>query len=549
MEIGVRIENTSAASPLQDAISEIVQDDGDKSVAELIGSWLRKHISKFDAVLFSLAFLLGMLAHLYMFTHKFINHDDVDGLYSSCEFGLSSGRWLLQFVTELTGGFSSSWIHGLVGIFCLAVSVVFVARIFGVRHYVPAALIALVMVTFPAVASTYAYMFCSYQYLISLMLTTLGAYCIHKSTLPHFFVGSILIALGMGCYQAYFAHAAVLLVAVLLIDICFDRYHGAYKKAVLSALRYVLGLLLGMLIYFAVLKLCLWATGTTLTSYQGIDAMGRITFSELARRVASAYWHSLTFYMKGDMLGACVPITVLIALALCIAAVILCVRRNLIYRSFPMLVLLIADAALLPLGANLVYVMVGPDTGVHIVMQYAMAVPLILPAVFADGLRVPAEASGRDSKNIVRRLIAVLAVLLLLIQLCLGYEFFLTTNRAYFDMDITYENVYAYYVKLTAKLELQDGFTKDQPIAFIGEAELDAQAHTSSLIGVLSTKEAANMYSRYLFFKYFLASEYNWVGADITEQIKATDEFLQMPCYPSEGSIKTINGVIVVKFS
>lgn len=156
--------------------------EGEFSALLYIKNAVRKHINRFDVFVLTSSFFLTFLVHLYMFTHKFINHDDVGGLYSDCAFGLSSGRWLLHFVTGWNGNFSSSWLNGLAGAFYLAIAVWLVVRLFRVKHRLPALLIALTMISFPTVASTYSYMFCSAQYLFSLAFSVIGACCIYKGS-------------------------------------------------------------------------------------------------------------------------------------------------------------------------------------------------------------------------------------------------------------------------------------------------------------------------------------------------------------------------------
>lgn len=523
--------------------------DDQENALDWLAEWVRKKLSRFDVVVFLSAFVLGVLVHMYMFTHKFINHDDIWGLYSSCEFGLSSGRWLLHWVTKLVGGFSSSWLNGLVGVFCLAVAVVFVVRLFGIRRYAPALLIALTMVAFPVIASTYSYMFCSYQYLVALMFCAMGAYFIYTGRAWRALVGSGLIAMGMGCYQAYFALSAVLLVTVLGVDICFDRYRGDWKKVLAVALRAVGALALGMVLYMLVLRLCLWLTGTALTTYQGMNTMGQMSLGRLIWQTLSAYYHFFTFFLHTEIFRAQVPVLVFAAWALCIAAAVVTVIRRGIYRSIAVMILLLGDCALLPLGAELVYVMVGGSGGVHFVMQYAVVVPILLPAIFADRLTLCAREKGERETKRRNGWTAGLALVLLLLQLCCGYEFFLVTNRAYFDMDVTYESVYAYYVKLAAKLELQEGYTEDTPVAFIGTAAMETGTAPTYMTGVLTGEDAANIYTRDTFLRELLASDYNWADEELCEALQNTDEFQKMPCYPAEGSIATIDGVIVVKLS
>lgn len=175
-------------------------------------------------------------------------------------------------------------------------------------------------------------------------------------------------------------------------------------------------------------------------------------------------------------------------------------------------------------------------------MLFPRVLPLILPAVLASNIDF--SISGAKGAGTI-----ALTCALLLSQFACAYEFLLIDNRAYFDMDLTYENTYAFMTKLTAKIELQEGFTEDTPVALIGKADMGSVIPQSSMTGVFTGNSAANMYTRPQFLSYFLASSYVYADDDTVEQITQSEEFKSMPCYPNEGSIKTIDGVIVVKFS
>lgn len=477
-----------------------------------------------------------------MFTHKFINHDDVGGLYSDCAFGLSSGRWLLHFVTGWNGNFSSSWLNGLAGAFYLAIAVWLVVRLFRVKHRLPALLIALTMISFPTVASTYSYMFCSAQYLFSLAFSVIGACCIYKGSVKWMAAGVVAIALSMGCYQAYFCLAFVLLVVALGLDLCENRL----KKFLLTALKYVACLALGMALYMLILKLCLWYTGTELVSYQGISSMGQLTFATLIKRICMAYYKFFVFYGNTNIFNRFFPILVVLCCLSIGCMILVAVFRKKLYQQGIMMAFLAVLVLLLPLAANSVFLMAEAET-IHLVMRYSMVVPLILSAIAADRLAFR-NRSGAITK--MRKKVVVFAtVFLLALQFACGYEFVLVTNRAYFSMDMTYENTYAYFVKLTAKVELQEGYTTDSRIAFIGTASMDSHVPQTYLTGVLVGDEALNIYTRSDFLSYFLGTDYRLVGDETCEALRSTEEFQQMPCYPAEGSIQTIDGIIVVKFS
>ena len=202
--------------------------------------------------------------------------------------------------------------------------------------------------------------------------------------------------------------------------------------------------------------------------------------------------------------------------------------------------------ALFPLASSLVYVMTDSSvTAVHTVMLYPMVILLVLPAVALDRLCL----AGQDAPRWKSRVCILFAVALMMVQAVIGYECILITNRAYFTMDITYENTYAFYTKVAAKLELQEGYTPGMPVAFIGNAHIKEYAPASNLTGAINTNSALNMYTVPHYLRYLLASDYTFVSAQREIELSATAEFQEMPTYPAAGSIRIIDGVVVVRFS
>ena len=517
-----------------------------QSPLDCISDIFRKYISRFDAIVFSSAFVLTFLVHMYMFTHKFLNHDDIGGLYSEVNL-LSSGRWFLHFATGINGNFSSSWLGALFGAFYLAVAAVLILRMLRIRRFVPAVLTVACLVAFPTVTSTYAYMFCADQYLLALTLSAAAAYMISREKRSLIILGGVVMAFSMGIYQAYFPLAASLLVMSMLIDAINSRYTN-FKDFIIVGLKYVAGLAVGMILYFIILRICLKVYNVELVDYQGISSMGVVSFGELIERIRAAYLSFSEFYLTSPVFHSFFKYIVIASFVFDIIALALIIKQRGLYKSVAVIAEIVILLALLPLACGLVYVMAGMLT-VHLVMLFPRVLPLILPAVFASNIDFDCAGSGPHSVRASGSVCLVLTCALLLSQFACAYEFLLIDNRAYFDMDLTYENTYAFMTKLTAKIELQEGFTEDTPIALIGKADMGSVIPQSAMTGVFTGNRAANMYTRPQFLSYFLSSSYIYAGDDTIEQIEKSEEFKSMPCYPNEGSIKTIDGVIVVKFS
>ena len=519
---------------------------------ELTGSaWLseklRNYWSKFDSFVFCSSFILTLLVHLYMFTHKFLNHDDVHGLYSDCAFGLSSGRWFLQTVCGWTGDFSSAWLNGVVGALFLALAVVFLVRLFRIRHHLSAVLLAVCMAAFPALASTYSYMFCAPQYLFALALAVIGAYLIRKETWLSNIAGVIALAFSMGCYQSYICFAVMLLVVCVILDLLESRYENDWKRPFFTGLKYCGALAAGVVLYFLILKYQLWKTGTVLSDYHGMSSMGQLTPSVLLTRIGNAYNGFFAFFTNESLLfPENFPTLILIMVIGLTLVAVGCIVKQRIYRHPLTLILLLLLIGIFPLASSLMFIMADAEF-VHTVMYYPMVGLLLLPILALD--RIPV-GHGQNAAGVWfgRGKILLVAVLFVM-QLLLSHQCILVTNQAYFCMDMTYENAYAYFVKLTTKIEMMEDYESAKPVALIGYATQDTYVPDMELTGVLAGNAALNMYSRDRFLTYFLGEYYPAVSDAVRDELQQTQEFAEMPVYPQDGSIREINGVIVVKVS
>ena len=81
---------------------------------------VRARIPRRDLTVFCSSLGMVFLVHLYGFTHKFINHDD---MYYSVSSGLESGRWFLGTAEKVWVCVSSSGIMGLLGALWLALTI------------------------------------------------------------------------------------------------------------------------------------------------------------------------------------------------------------------------------------------------------------------------------------------------------------------------------------------------------------------------------------------------------------------------------------------
>lgn len=138
-----------------------------------------KSLSSLCSHEFRLAFLsacvIGFITHLYAFSNLLINHDGIVSLRSPNEH-LTSGRWALEFFSQFSGLYELPVVIGLLSILALALSAGLTVRVLELTHPVSIVLTAGFLVSFPAVACIFSYLFTADAYFIALLLASLSAY-------------------------------------------------------------------------------------------------------------------------------------------------------------------------------------------------------------------------------------------------------------------------------------------------------------------------------------------------------------------------------------
>ena len=98
--------------------------------------WWKKIPAAVKTAFFA-AIVFGLMTHLYQFTNKLYNYDELAITPAGYGIGAEAGRWFLQ----LFGGYTASWfgnyslplLNGLMSLFLVAVSAALVADAFRVK--------------------------------------------------------------------------------------------------------------------------------------------------------------------------------------------------------------------------------------------------------------------------------------------------------------------------------------------------------------------------------------------------------------------------------
>lgn len=500
-------------------------------------------------VCFLSGMISGLLMHAYMLTNKLPNWDDINNV-GSYAVGAEFGRWFLKYVHLLTGKWSVPWLSGIFAIVLISAAACFVVSALGLKSVTSAVLIPVMMLSFPSMCSLFTFMFTADCYAVGILLACAGAWFIRKYKYG-FLPGSVCLVFCMGIYQAYLCLALGILVMGLFLDMLEEEskagivFRKGIKAFVAACISVVLYTIISRMIY------------PQLDAYNGLENMGKLDLIRLPRLILRSYrWVAEYFILKPFSFITGTAWVLNVAVCLLTAGLIIAffVKKR-FYKNVWTVLLYGFLAMMVPLAMGSIIIM-APDASVSMLMLYQYHILYVFLAALLEksqdtetGLFL---AAGKIKTG--RLLACVITVVILLV----GYQNFVVTNQAYFRMGIAYERAYAYYNRIMERIEATEGYSPGQPFALIGEYGL---SETPDLLGSYSldgdkfedlsgvAKETGLLTSgvRHNFMKTYIGVEMPDVSEETVNAIKETEAYKNMPAYPADGCVKQIEGVWVVK--
>ena len=180
------------------------------SLADYFGSILLQKWTVYKYVIGS-SLLTALCTYLFIFTNKFPNYDDLKFLFGK-GYSLTSGRWGLDLLARVLPNYSMPWLHGMLSILLLTLSVCLIVDIFQIKSITLQCLLAALIISFPSEIGTMLYMFTSSSYAVAFLLSVLSVFLFEKKGLYLKILAGIMLILSLSIYQAYIAVAASFLV-------------------------------------------------------------------------------------------------------------------------------------------------------------------------------------------------------------------------------------------------------------------------------------------------------------------------------------------------
>lgn len=493
-------------------------------------------ISASDKIAFFSAFICGLLIHMPAMLMDVPNHDGLSSMYFSQNM-ITSGRWFLAVVCGMSSFYTVPWIIGLIGLFELALTAVLIKRIFEIENGVTIFIISALLVAFPSLASTFAYVFTLDGYMAGLFLAVLAVYLAKKN---HYILGGIALAFSLGTYQAYLPFAML-----LSIYLVWEKMASGEKNAIKKCLEYVYMGMIGAVLYLVLLKILLAIEGKVLDTYQGIDNLENTGLSSRISSLPHMYKDFVSFtFSKGFLTGnACAIAGGILAVCAAVSALYLIVKNGLYKKAWFYFVALIT-AVLVPFSANVV-LMITPTVKYHLIMRYQWVLFMMVCVVLCD------KCVGKLDKA---KYITCLSWLASLASFAVIISYAVTVNIGYTNLQRMYEKTYGYTLRLLDRIEQTPGYYQGVPVAIMGVIGDDefpptevTEPATSEMIGLTGNWLIYSADNYDAFIRYYLGATLNMVPEEKETEIYYSDEYIAMDSFPGETSVQMIDGIIYVK--
>lgn len=529
------------------------ETEEDMTPEELFGKWNRDMIKKEWKISFVSTFLIGMMIHMPVLLSDIPNHDGLDSMYFDQNM-ITSGRWFLTVACGFSSFYTIPWLIGVVGLLFLALTAAAMTELLEIRKTWAVVLTGGLLVSFPALASTFAYVFTMDGYMLALLLAVL-AVLFTKKYPKGFLPGGVCLAFSMGTYQAYLPFAMILSVYALLM-LAADSPEGVAAGSackghsaqmgikVKKALHYLYMGVIGVVLYYGILQVLLKIQGKELASYQGINGMASgAAGGDLLSVIKRIYFDFFAFSLKGNIVFQDLfSVAACIVLALAALGTGFYLMRNRKGWKNPFFfVIIIFAVAFLPMLTNVI-LLISPQVNYHLLMRYQWVLFLI-------GMVALAGRGHGKAKAFVCAEWAALAAAFVLV-----FHYAVVDNIAYSNLQKRYEKTYAYCIRLLDRIEQTEGYYPGIPIAMIGwvsdvqypDTDISLKV-TSNMIGLNGDILLYTGDNYREFIRHYLGATLNIQPAEAMAEAYYWEEYKAMDSFPGEDSIRIIDGVMYIK--
>ncbi len=511
------------------------------------------------------AFIIGLIAHLFILTNEFANHDDIAVLWEETGFRILYTRWLQSICSPLVSIWGSGLMAGLFTLIILAISAILIVDTLKIESYAMSVIVGALMSATPIVACFMSYPNGSYLFAVGIPFAIL-AFRWYDKGIKGFVAASVALMFAIAGYQSNICITIACIYVQLfvrLLDKDFNikkwwkNFGKAFGMLVMGLILYIISMqIMGRL--NGVDNLTVGVSGGELTSsgYAAQSETGTLYVSKIFSTVITAIKYFVKYHFNIFFGGPNVSFAshvivfsnILVTLSLLMVLSISIVKQKGIVRKI--MIIVVAMAA--PICINSTQIILNGKCDETLQMMYSMVIAVLLVVCMTE----KASLVGEKIRN---GLVTVCFVMLVLHL----YGNFQIINDAYQRMNSAYETAFSEMTRIMDRVEhteeWQNGgrrlyFDYSEGYGYLINDNYQAMTLRDDYIdmgwmGVFGTgvynfwgnKNTSN------FVKCYLGVEFDTPSEKQIDNIKASEEYKTLEEFPSLNAVSVIDGVVVVR--
>ena len=471
--------------------------------------------------------LIGLLTHIFMFTNKLVNLDDIFNLFDKGT-SVTSGRWGLELLRGIFPDYSMPWFYGIISLLLLSVSVCMTLHLFSIRSHIVQILFAGVAASFPALTGVFSYMFTSAPYMLAMLLAICAVVLCEKGGKRNTFFAAVCAFFSLSIYQAFISIVAGFFVLVLIRKMIRKQEEPA--AIIRTGLLRVLFLLVILVAYYAGMKLTMAMTHSQFNDYASENFTTESI--NIVRRVYVAFVNFMYFFTQKNWGLINTPLSLVMHLT-ALGVSLLLLLKSLREQGLIRTLLLGFLGVMLVLAMNSMYLVV-EEEAVHTLALFGFISLYLFFAIVLEELTVK-HHWGRD-------------LILLSLTLIILNNIFIA-NKCYLRLHMEYEQAYGILNSVVTQIKQTEGFDETKTVAIIGNYDMEHRSYPwfddEKILG--TDDELVNVYSRDHFLRFYLGFDVPYATEEEKAALSLLPTYEAMPLYPYYGSVQLIGDYIVVK--
>ncbi|MCR5255179.1 MAG: glucosyltransferase domain-containing protein [Acetatifactor sp.] len=470
--------------------------------------------------------------------------------YKAGKWELSLGRWFWLYLDRLRFNISVDPINSMFTLFCYCLGIVLIIDLFLLGKKKLGYIAGFIFLSNAVVSITLSYRFMSPTFGISVLFNVIGAWIVIKHEDKPFIsipLCGLFLSLGMGAYQSNIGCACLIFVAYVMYLLTRTEHTPAQILKLMA--KMAAGLVLGALLYIVLLKLHLAVLDTVMSGYNGGNSYSILnSIKKLPHSLSTAFFMFGFYYKNLAFKTTLLPGPVVYGIiygfiGLCI--IVQSIRLFSKNKVRAILFLLCLPAIPVASGATL-FIATDAPTSLQMTAPWAMTIPvlLILISTFAEN----------SEKLMEKCLIACTSAMALVVLYGCFYQIQVDQESMLEGQTATVEIA----EEVLSSLANEDLLSPDLRYCFLGlpaanpnfaTTDIYQMANGYAQFGAWWSDPYCSLNSYQGVFRFLCGSDIHVCTAGEFNELTSLEEVQDMPAFPSGGSIKVVNDIVVVRIS